>query len=235
MIQFADLKSSVYARDLFEETPSQITIKNEDEKNKRNKDANEKDVPVLLSVNLSSRGSFISFSNNLLKNSADNYRKIEGDFSFRMDCDGICLLHRDDTNYLILTEVKSGFGQVRKKAFYQLITSYVKVKAFLATIDTYCQNDYKEIGFVISYPEEGISNNDDYQLSRRSIVNDLSSQISAYCNSFRRKQQVNVKMEDFGIDKLHVSPNQINNVLTVKHVCAPPKAKTYTVNLDDII
>ena len=34
MIQFADLKSSVYSRDLFEETPSQITIKNEDEKNK---------------------------------------------------------------------------------------------------------------------------------------------------------------------------------------------------------
>ena len=235
MVQIADLNSSIYANTLFAETPSQITINNEDERKKSNDVVKVKNSPVLFNVNLTSRGSFISFSNNLLSNSEHNYRKIEGDFSFRMNCDGICLLHRDDANYLILTEVKSGFGQVRKKAYYQLITSYVKVKSFLATIDTYRQNEYKEIGLVISYPDKTIDNNDDYQLSRNNVLKNLNSITSAYCHSLKKQQQVDMRMKDFGIDKMHVSPNQINQVLRVKYVSAPCEAKTHTIDLDEII
>lgn len=227
MITIADLKSSIYAPTLFEEHPSRLKIAN-DEKQEQNS-------AVLRKVELTSRGTFISISNSLLKNCANNYCKIDSDFSFRMDCDGICLLHRDDVNYLILTEVKSGFGHVRKKAFSQIVTSYVKAKSFLATIDTYNQNEYKEIGLVISYPDEDISNNNEYQLSRKAIMNDLNSVSSAYCASFRKQKQVDMRLKDFGIDKMHVSPNQINQVLRVKYVSAPCEAEMHTINLDDII
>lgn len=227
MINIADLKSSIYDSELFIEHSSQLKIIN-DEKQEQNS-------AVLRSVIFKSRGNFISLSNKLLKNNANNYRKIENDFSFRMDCDGIFLLHRDDRNYLIFTEVKSGFIHIRKKAFYQLITSYVKIKSFLATIDTYNKSDYKEVALIVSYPYESISNNSEYQLTRRLVVNDWSSLSSAYIASIKKKKQVKMNIKDFGIDKMHVTAHLIEKKLTVKHVCVPQSVETHTINLDDII
>ena len=44
-----------------------------------------------------------------------------------------------------------------------------------------------------------------------------------------------MRMKDFGIDKMHISPNQINQVLRVKYVSAPFEAEMHTINLDDIL
>lgn len=226
MIDISDLKSSIYSHFLFEQISSKINFLNEKDKGEN----------VLRNVNLVSDGSFIRVGNNLLKGSKDIYHKEDGNLSFQQDCDGVCLLHRSDNrNFLILTEIKSGYANMQKKAFFQLITSYVRIKTWLATIDTYYQNDYEEIGLIISYPETNISDNSGYTDYRNTLTSKWGNLINKYSASLRRTRFVDMKISDFGIDKLHISPQLLNDTLRVRHVEVTKNAETCIVNIDEII
>ena len=141
MITIAYLKSSLYDQRLFSEYPSSIRVNNMEE-------GVDNKVEY---VTLTSEGIFINIDNNILKKSKEIYSINDGNVSFRKDCDGICLLHRGERKFIIFTEVKSGFANMEKKAYFQLITSYIRCKSFLSVLDVYSPSEYEEVAIAISH------------------------------------------------------------------------------------
>lgn len=227
MITIADLKSSLYDRRLFSESLYSIRVNNTEE-GKGNK---------VEYVTLTSEGTFINIDNSILKKSKDIFSTNDDDVSFRKDCDGICFLHRGERKFIIFTEVKSGFANMEKKAYFQLITSYVRCKFFLSAIDAYSPSEYEEIAIAISYPivQEQISNNGQHQESRQFVISKYAPLKNRYRRQILEKSYVDMNMSDFEIDKLHLKLGLVNDYLHLIHIPIESDSKSATIDLDKIL
>lgn len=227
MITIADLKSSLYDRRLFSESLYSIRVNNTEE-GKGNK---------VEYVTLTSEGTFINIDNSILKKSKDIFSTNDDDVSFRKDCDGICFLHRGERKFIIFTEVKSGFANMEKKAYFQLITSYVRCKFFLSVIDAYSPSEYEEIAIAISYPivQEQISNNGQHQESRQFVISKYAPLKNRYRRQILEKSYVDMNMSDFEIDKLHLKLGLVNDYLHLIHIPIESDSKSATIDLDKIL
>lgn len=227
MITIADLKSSLYDQRLFSESLSSIRVNNM-EQGEENK---------VEYVTLTSEGTFINIDNNILKKSKDIYSTNDGNVSFQKDCDGICLLHRGERKFIIFTEVKSGFANMEKKAYFQLVTSYVRCKSFLSALDAYLPSEYEEVAIAISHPivQQQISNNEQHQESRQSVINKYAPLKNRYRQQILEKSCVDMSMSDFEIDKLHLKSGLINDYLHLIHIPIQNDSKSATIDLDEIL
>lgn len=228
MIEIDYLKNSIYDPCLFEEKPTQVKIVNI-------KDGTKDKVEHIV---LTSTGDFININNNILSKSRDIYSKFDGSVSFRKDCDGICLLHRGNRKFLIFTEVKSSFSTMEDKAYFQLITSYVRCKAFLSTLEDYTPSDYEEVALAISYPiaeHKPISNNTQYQESRQSAYGKYASLKKRYRYQLEANSQLDMHIADFEINKLHLKDGLINESLHLIHIPIENESKSAIINIDDIL
>lgn len=228
MIDIAHLQNSIYAPYLFEERPEQVKIDNI-------KDGTRDKVEHVV---LTSSGCFVNISNNILRKSREIYNTFDGDVSFRKDCDGICFLHRGDRSFLIFTEVKSSFSNMEEKAYFQLITSYVRCKAFLSTIEDYAPSEYEEVALAISYPpveRSPISDNSQYRESRQSAYGKFASLKKRYRRQLEANSQLDMNITDFEIDKLHLKEGLIRESLHLIHIPIENESESATINIDDIL
>lgn len=228
MIEIAHLKSSIYDSSFFEERPAQIKIDNIKEGTK----------DKLEHIVLTSTGHFLNISNNILRKSRDIYSTFDGRVSFRKDCDGICLLHRDNRKFLIFTEVKSNFSTMEEKAYFQLITSYLRCKAFLSILEDYIPSEYEEVALAISYPfveRKPISNNSQYQESRQSTYSKYASLKKRYRRQLAENSQLDMSIADFEINELHLKDGLINESLHLIHIPIENESESAIINIDKIL
>ena len=139
---------------------------------------------------------------------------------------------------MIFTEVKSSFSNMEEKAYFQLITSYVRCKAFLSTLEDYTPSDYEEVALAISYPlaeHKPISDNSQYQESRQSTYGKYASLKKRYRRQLEANSQLDMEVADFEIDKLHLKNGLINESLHLIHIPIENNSESATINIDDIL
>ncbi len=232
MIEVDRLKESVYNDSYFTEKTGSLTVKNAEESTEN----------TLMTVEIQSKGRFINLSNNILKDSSKIYktenRKV-GRISYRRDCDGICLLEFNGRNILLVIEVKSGFNEIKKKGFEQLIASYVKVRGILQSIEGYNPADYEEMGLLVSYPPDG-----SYTMPTRSIIDtkmkmiaptDLDNQNNANSATLKANREVTLNLREYKVDACHVNKTLFNPTLRVKHAIVADKANSGAIDLDSFL
>lgn len=232
MIGVDRLKESVYKDSYFTEKSGSLTVNNVEESTEN----------TLMSVEMQSKGRFINLSNKLLKDSNKIYKtedRLAGRISYRRDCDGICLLELNGRNILLVIEVKSGFNEIKKKGFEQLIASYVKVRGILQSIEGFNPADYEEMGLLVSYPPDG-----SYTMPTRSIIDSKRGMIDSTAldklnnsNSatLRANQEVTLDLSGYNVDACHVNPTMINPTLRVKHAVVADKNSTGVIDLDSFL
>ena len=232
MISVSHLRESIYKDCYFSEVAGSFTVQNEENAA----------AGVLTQVELLSKGRFICISNKILKESAEIYKKIEkkpNGFSFRMDCDGICLLNIDDRNYLLIIEVKSGYNDVKKKGISQIVASYVKMRSILQSIEGYTPADYEELGLLVSYPPSHKTNIPETSLIevKKEIVapSDIDKANNANSTKLRVDKEVLLNLNDYLISACHVNSTMYNPSLHIKHVSVTDQVNEETINLDSYL
>ena len=232
MIGVDRLKESVYKDSYFTERAGNLTVNNIEESAEN----------TLMSVEMQSKGRFINLSNKILKEGCNIYKAEDrqaGRISYRRDCDGICLLEVDGRNILLVIEVKSGFNEIKKKGFEQLVASYVKVRSILQSIEGYNPADYEEMGLLVSYPPDG-----SYTMPKRSVIGSKlriidSTALDRLNNSnsavLKANQEVTLDLSSYNVDACHVNPMMINPTLRVKHAVVADKVGTGVIDLDSYL
>lgn len=152
---------------------------------------------------------FIVCTESIWSSSTELYTKKSAEFEFKRECDGFVLCDFNDKHYLLWIELKSGFSDIFNKAVYQLSGCYVKAKSYLRNIASYNPDEYKELGIVVSLPEEQkvrtISGNTSV-LNRRTRLVLTEETASDRCRRrYRKTGTINLKGEDFGLSQLHLS------------------------------
>ena len=233
MIGLDILKESMYQTCYFSEQTDVLTIQNEEEAHSN----------TLLDVKLVSSGSFINISNKILKDSSNIFRKYDGSsgcISFRRDCDGVCLLQLGKRNILLIIEIKSGYKEVKKKAFEQLVTSYLKVRCILQSIEGYNPAEYEEKGLIISYPPtastEPSSSTSLIDYKRETITPSQLDTLNAN-NAIKMSvdNEVSLNMNDYQLNACHVNPVFFNPYLQVKYISVNEGLSSETINLDSYL
>lgn len=232
MIGVDQLKESVYKDSYFTEKAGCLTVNNVEESTEN----------TLMSVEMQSKGRFINLSNKILKEGCNIYKaedRQSGRISYRRDCDGICLLEVDGRNILLVVEVKSGFNEIKKKGFEQLVASYVKVRGILQSIDGYNPADYEEMGLLVSYPPDG-----SYTMPARSIIGSKLKMIAptaldtlnnSNSATLKTNHEVVLNLSGYNVDACHVNPSLINPTLRVKHAVVADKSNTGVIDLDSLL
>ena len=205
---------------------------------------NEEDVAgsTLMSVDLQSKGRFINLSNEILREGNDIYKKEDRDagcISYRRDCDGICLLELNGRNILLVIEVKSGFNEVKKKGFEQLVASYVKIRGILQSIEGYNPAEYEEIGLLVSYPPGGnlsIPKTNMIGIKKDRIAPTVLDRLNNINSTkLRVDNEIMLELNDYKVDACHVNPAMYNRQLRVKHVSVPNQVSSETIDLDSYL
>lgn len=230
MIDFNVLKESIFESSYFTESSDTLTIHNE----------NETRANTLLNIKLLTSGKFINISNDILKEGSGIYRKLKSDWgciSFRRDCDGICFLQLGERNILLIIEIKSGFNEVKNKAFEQLVISYLKTRCTLQTIKGYNPTDYEEIGLVISYPPSVLSSpasaTSVIEVKKEIIIPTELDRLNAKnATQLRVDNEVTLNMDDYQFNVCHVNPAFFNASLLVKYISVNEGLSSETINLD---
>lgn len=229
MISVGCLKESVYKECYFSEMEGSLTVQNEENAS----------VGVLSQIVLQSKGRFICLSNKILSEGANIYKKIEkksNGFSYRADCDGICLLSIGNRNLLLIIEVKSGFNDIKKRGINQIISSYVKVRSILQSIEGYNPADYEEMGLLVSYPPSTKSNIPATSLIevKKEIVtpSEIDKMNNANSTKLRVDKEVTLNLKDYPVGACHVNSMLYNPTLRVKHVSVADQVNAETINLD---
>lgn len=149
MLNESELKE-LYACDVVESGNKSLKLIEHQKENRK----------ALASVSLSLSGEAIKINPSFFDRQKEAYRKHNEHKNYRRICDGAILYHKkDDKNYLIIVELKSGFNDV-KKACEQISASYVKLKMHLLNFPTYHVTDYEELGLIFSYPPKDEDYND---------------------------------------------------------------------------
>lgn len=231
MISIASFKKSIFKDEYFKEYAGALTVRNEDEGATK----------LLSTVNITSKGSFINISNKILKESSSIYKtedRTKGYISYRRDCDGICILELNKRKILLIIEVKSGFNEVKKKAFEQLVASYVKTRCILQTIDGYNPADYEEMGLVISYPPTGKATLNPTSLIKTKVAAINPSYLDKLNADNASKLSVDKKvvltLSDYKVDRSHINAAYYNPSLLVKHISVSDSASSDTIDLDGL-
>lgn len=132
-------------------------------------------------------------------------------FEFRRACDGFVICTYKGQKYLVWIELKSSFNEVFDKAIYQLSGCYVKMKSYLTCFSDYRPEDYKELGIVVSRPEEqylGEDGNAAIEGRRGGLITDLDNPTDICRSDYRNNTAPNMfylRGEDFGIKNTHIS------------------------------
>ena len=233
MINLTHLEESIYQACYFTESAGVLTIKNEEESSQG----------TLSYVEMITSGTWINLSNKILKEGSCIYQKEDralGRISFRRDCDGICLLQLGNRKLLLIIEIKSGFNEVKKKAFEQLVASYVKTRCILQTIEGYDPADYEEMGLLISYPpsETTVITNSTSLIDIKTAAiapTPLDKVNVSNATKLRVDQEVTLDLHDYRVDACHVNPAFFNSSLHVKYIPVTDKVSSEKINLDAII
>lgn len=232
MIRLDRLKESVYKDRYFTEKAGSLTVNNVEESAKN----------TLMSVEMQSKGRFINLSNKILKEGCNIYKtedRQSGLISYRRDCDGICLLEVNGRNILLVIEVKSGFNEIKKKGFEQLVASYVKVRSILQSIEGYDPADYEEMGLLVSYPPDG-----SYTMPARSVIGAKLKMIAptaldklnnANSATLKANHEVTLNLSGYNVNACHVNPSLYSQTLRVKHVAVKDQAPSGTIDLDSYL
>ena len=232
MISINLLKESIYEEGYFSESARTLTIQNE----------RQAVAGVLSYVEISTNGTFISLSNKILQEGCGIFQtenRDAGRISYRRDCDGLCLLEVSGRNILLIIEVKSSYNEVKKRAFEQLIASYVKVRSILQSIDGYNPVDYEEMGLVVSYPPSGESNSFSTSIigiKRASIApSDPDRLNDSYATKLRVDKEVTLDLNAYKVGACHVNPSLYSPTLHVKHVEVADRISHETINIDSYL
>lgn len=233
MISVEHLKRSIYRECYFSQSTGRLDVLNEDRSTIGS---------VLSRVEMLSKGTFINLSNELLKKSRSIFQtedKESGRISYCRDCDGICLLELGERNILLFVEVKSGFNELKKKAFDQLVASYVKTRQILQSIKGYNPDEYEEMGIIVSYPPSGT-----LTLSPNSLIDIKSSLIGLSAldklnannaMALRMNKEVTLNLSDYKVDACLVNSSLYRPSLQVKHISVTDLASSETIDLDSYL
>jgi hypothetical protein len=224
MIKFSDFSHCLFNSGYFEKSAHQLEVC--ESKNTES---------GLFKVTLKSEGTFIGINNKCLKEQLEFFNKINDDLSFRKDCDGVCLLKKQNKLYFILIEMKSGYKEVSKKAFYQIIASYMKMRMALNTFPGYTPEEYKELGFIISYPAEDIKNEEVFANKESVMCEGFGTPINRYDSDFRRKKETVIHARDFGLDKMAINKTVLIDNYKVKHLEVNKNKTKDVINLDSYL
>lgn len=229
MINETRLKESIYEPKYFSASPQKLTVNNE----QADKSA------TLRYVEMTSAGVFLNIDNEILKEGCRIYQSDDrpsGRISFKRDCDGIFLLEVGDRKLLVIMEVKSGFNEVKKKGFEQLVASYVKTRAILQTLDGYNPAEYEELGILVSYPPSGAKTapSNGITASKSSMVapSPLDKLNNTNATILSVDSEVTLNLNDYKVDACHVNPSLYRRQLLVKHISVANLAESETIDLD---
>ena len=233
MISVQDLKESLYQDCYFTEQANSLRIQNEHRRS---------GTPILLYVDIHSSGTFIQIGNGILKKSQEIFQtedKRQGRIGFRNDCDGVCILNIKERNILLLSEVKSGFNNIKNKGFEQLVASYIKIRSILHTIEEYRPNDYEEVAILFSYPPQAkqeLTNKDVFasktQIVAPSPIDEINNK---YAAALRVENEVSIDLNDYHVNQCHINPSLYNRTLKVIYVPVEDESESFTFDIDSLL
>lgn len=228
MITYDNLQQSIYGSNYFEKPSSDVTIREKQNKDKKG---------TLTEVEIVTKGTALSISNSLLKESSSIYKKIDANISLKKDCDGILLVEKESKHYLVLIELKSRFNSEINKAIYQLVTSDVRIKHKLSAIDTYIPNEYQEIGVVISFPPKNEISDKDVIERRNNFITGIYDSVTDRCkHKFKKGESITLQPSDFPeLAALNICRNINISNLQLFNVQVQEGSSSTTVNLDEIL
>lgn len=160
-------------------------------------------------------------------------------FKFRKKCDGFVICTFRGQKYLIWIELKSSFNEVFTKAIYQLSGCYVKMRSYLNCFSNYHPKEYKELGIVVSRPEEqylGEDGNAAIEGRRGGLITDLDNPTDICRSDYRNTDTPNtffLRGKDFGINNTHLSDSISLDSLPVYYY--ETKEGTPTIDLGPIL
>lgn len=194
----------------------------------------------LQKVNISIPDNAIEISNNILRKSSDIYRKIteyDSNYSFRSDCDGILLVEKDNVDYLITIELKSGYNEVRYKAIYQLVVSDIKIMNYLNLIIGFEPTRCKHIGLVFSYPpnNEITDNSTLTQAKQNSIMTPYGTTANKCDHKFRNNQDYRIAPNDFFFDDLYIKSEFRPTDMLLKNIQVPDGQQEFSFDINTIL
>lgn len=189
--------AELYSPSLFSNTTDSFSLR------ESQKDASVKGAEFILPG-----AKFIVCSEGIWSSATDLYTKKSAEFEFKKVCDGFVLCDFKGDHYMLWIELKSGFSEVFNKAIYQLSGCYVKAKSYLRNIAAYNPDDYKELGIVVSLPEEQLvrttSGNASVFNRRNQLIQEETA--SELCRRrYRKTGSILMKGDDFGSSRLHLS------------------------------
>ena len=226
MIALDDLMNSFYAENLFSLHIGKVVIEEKKNKGQEGK---------LQKVTLLSDGEFIECSNTYLQKTKEVFKKVDSNFSFQKDCDGIFLLNKDGKQYFIVIELKSGFDA---KAFYQIASSYMRCKAMFRNIATFgASTNYVEKAFVISYSDKekkyDSTSNASVLASKKYIMDSAKDDA---INNLRLQLRMNNKVllnnSDFGLENMTIAKDLLLNNLEVNGITLEDGITEAEVDID---
>lgn len=226
MITLDDLKNSFYAENLFSLHQGKVVIEEKKNKGQEGK---------LQKVTLLSDGQFVECSNAYLQKTKEVFKKVDSNFSFQKDCDGIFLLDKDGKQYFIIIELKSGFDT---KAFYQIASSYIRCKAMLRNIATFDASlNYEEKAFIISYSDKekkyDSTSNASVLASKRCIMDSVKGEV---INNLRirlkTQKKVSLKNSDFDLKNMAIAKDLLLDNLEVNGITLEDGITAAEVDID---
>lgn len=227
MITLNDLKNSFYAENLFSLHQGKVVIEEKKNKGQEGK---------LQKVTLLSDGEFIECSNTYLQKTKEVFKKVDSNFSFQKDCDGIFLLNKDGKQYFIVIELKSGFDA---KAFYQIASSYIRCKAMLRNVATFdASQNYEEKSFIISYSDKekkyDSMANASVLASKRCIMDSAKGDVINNLRiQLKTKKKVSLNNCDFGLENATIAKDLLLNNLEVNGITLEDGVAEAEVNIDE--
>lgn len=106
--------------------------------------------------------------------------------------------------------MKSGFTKIFKEAIFQISSCYIKMKSYLRNFSNYNPTEYKELGIVISLPEDSsqpiIIDNEDVLARRMGAVNNEELAGERCQREFRERGNgiFPLRGDIFKFDRLHL-------------------------------
>lgn len=224
--------SRIYKPDYFKELTKEVVIKE-----------NQREEGCLEEVTFTFDGKLILIGEHFLKAEKVLYNAIKGGkhgFSLSQICDAVLLLEKEEEEYVIAVELKSGYTAVHKKAIYQVAASIIKIKALLNNFESYPkEKGYKEMAIIVSFPptledKKRVENNA-MILDRREEMMQMETpqqkMEKRYDKNFRKKGEAILKAADLGIEGLNLSREIVFDELYIKHY-EVTKSSGETVNLN---
>ncbi len=229
MINREDL-SLLYNRDYIDEEKGSLTVRE-----------NNSQKTSLTEVTFLFNGNMLFVRQDVLQKSKDAYiSKNKFGVNMKLNCDGLLILDSEDRHYLVYLEMKSSFNEVKKKAIYQIPSSYIKLNSILANFQSFDIEQYKKLGLIVSYPPKSKDKSEENSLvlgSKEGMIgNKLPMEIEKYNDQLRNKGITTLQGKDFSMDKMScLSKNLTFENLVVKHHSVEDNCIVGTVDLNDVL